>query len=104
MDRIISELLSFWQPSDAERIPRSIIIWLHHRDWKYKYIEQELEVHLWRCYSNTLLPELREESLTVLWRLASLPKYRYDPELSSTSNSHFTFVELVLTSEDRMPR
>ncbi|KAJ7842895.1 hypothetical protein B0H13DRAFT_2413186 [Mycena leptocephala] len=91
IDACISELLSFWQPTDPDCIPRAIIVFLNQRHSESGLKKTLLdngttEVHLWNCFPMTLiegasehwfqsrrLPPLPlEDSFTALWRLTYL--------------------------------
>ncbi|KAJ7657761.1 hypothetical protein DFH06DRAFT_1408772 [Mycena polygramma] len=60
IDKTLSELLSFWQPTDTDCIPRGIIVFLNGRQskWDLKNVlldSQTAETHLWNRFPKTLL-------------------------------------------------
>ncbi|KAJ7657733.1 hypothetical protein DFH06DRAFT_1297741 [Mycena polygramma] len=81
----LSGLLSFWQPTDMDCIPRGIIVCLNGQGSVWFLAEtirahEPVQTRLWNCFPRTLLegaaepypgPSLpREDVFTALWRLA----------------------------------
>ncbi|KAJ6561676.1 hypothetical protein B0H19DRAFT_1068424 [Mycena capillaripes] len=91
IDESLSELISLWQPTITDCIPRAVVVSLNSRDSDgdlANVLRHQLtgELHLWNCFPRTLSegtlepsfalqrfgPLPREDSFTALWRFACL--------------------------------
>ncbi|KAJ6561660.1 hypothetical protein B0H19DRAFT_85961 [Mycena capillaripes] len=111
VDESLSNLLSFWQPTISDCIPRAVIVFLNDRNSDgglQNVMRHQLtgELHLWNCFPRTLSQGTRdpfyelqrtgrpplEDSFTALWRLA----WVCTDDLFSPSNLRLVALESVL--------
>ncbi|KAJ7657661.1 hypothetical protein DFH06DRAFT_1131441 [Mycena polygramma] len=108
MEDALDRLLSFWQPTDKEYIPRAIILLLNREEISMEDVT--LENRLWNCFPKTLLEGAavpsnaslyptdssvpREDLFTALWGLAYTRSF-IDPTYYAYQGSNYSCLQSI---------
>ncbi|KAJ7625093.1 hypothetical protein DFH06DRAFT_1339866 [Mycena polygramma] len=113
IDKTLTQLLGFWEPTDTDRIPRGVIVFLNWRQSddrmaKVLFDSASTENHLWNCFPKTLLegaakvpgmfwqppPLPQKDMFTALWRMTCIGAH--NGSLKPQNNLRLKYLKSVL--------